>query len=129
MRNGRYQVIDYKTGVVEKKDLKTKETGLLFEDPELRYPFQLLVYAWALANSGKIRPENIEAGIFSLRKPSNGIIQLDLTGGLSEASLREFEEELRKLIEEIFDTSVPFTQVEDPDRCKWCPYKEICNRL
>ena len=129
IRNKRYQVIDYKTGYVEPKDLKANEPELIFEDPKYKYPFQLMVYAWAISKMENIKPENIDAGIFSLRKPSNGIMQLNLAGGLTDDSAEKFEEGLKKLIEEIFDTSAPFTQAEDPDRCKWCPYKEICNRL
>lgn len=127
--NGRYRVIDYKTGFVEPSQLSVKEIGSLFEDPDEGYPFQLMVYAWALSSSKGIPPETVDAGIFSLRKPSSGVMQVSLPGGLNADTLREFEAGLAGIIGEIFDTGIPFTQADDIERCKWCPYREICNRL
>lgn len=128
-RNGRFQVIDYKTGAVDPENVKVKQIEELFTNPGNSYPFQLMTYAWALSRMENIPAENIDAGIFSLRKPSNGIMQVNIPGGLSGGVLEEFESGLKKLVEEIFDTSIPFSQAEDIDRCKWCPYKEICIRI
>ena len=35
---------------------------------------------------------------------------------------------LKIVIEEIYDTSIPFRQVDDPEICKYCPYKQLCSR-
>jgi hypothetical protein len=40
----------------------------------------------------------------------------------------EFEERLTKTIEEIFDPVVPFSQTEDPQRCRLCDFRLICRR-
>ncbi len=35
---------------------------------------------------------------------------------------------LKKVIEEIYDTTIPFRQVDEQDFCKYCPYKQLCGR-
>jgi len=42
--------------------------------------------------------------------------------------LPDFQEELTALLEEIFNDSIPFTQIADVSKCEWCPYKAICAR-
>ena len=47
--------------------------------------------------------------------------------------MTEFETELNNTLTELFDTSIPFTQVakaenENDDPCKYCDYKKICRR-
>src|SRR5205085_579774 len=38
------------------------------------------------------------------------------------------EKYLDNLINNIFNSEIPFSQTEDIDRCKWCPFKGICYR-
>lgn len=40
----------------------------------------------------------------------------------------EFLERLQAVIEQLFDPSVPFTQTPVADHCKFCNFKELCNR-
>jgi CRISPR/Cas system-associated exonuclease Cas4 (RecB family) len=39
-----------------------------------------------------------------------------------------FREKLKDLFEEILNPDVAFSQVENPQKCTFCPYKNICNR-
>ncbi len=39
-----------------------------------------------------------------------------------------FIELLIKVIEEIYDRTIPFRQVDESDICKYCPYKQLCSR-
>ena len=38
------------------------------------------------------------------------------------------QEQVNRLIEEIFDPSVAFVQTEDEDNCKYCKFLKICNK-
>lgn len=40
----------------------------------------------------------------------------------------EFRERLVRLLEEIFDVSVPFTQTDDEKRCAYCDFQGLCRR-
>jgi len=42
--------------------------------------------------------------------------------------MEAFEEELNKVLVELFLSNQPFNQTEDVDKCKWCPYSTICHR-
>jgi hypothetical protein len=40
----------------------------------------------------------------------------------------EFEKELSRVFEELFDPTIAFNQVEDANACTYCDYKTICKR-
>jgi hypothetical protein len=44
------------------------------------------------------------------------------------ADMRDFEDILSGLVDEIFNPSVDFTQTEDANSCMFCPYKTLCSR-
>jgi len=126
-RDGLYQILDYKTGSVEKRELKFDSTDELLSDPDKRYPFQLMIYSLLLWKANGKDPGEITAGIFSLRKPSQGIINLTPYDSMSTV-LKDFEEGITGLIATILDPSGDFQQAEDIKRCKYCDFREICNR-
>ena len=41
---------------------------------------------------------------------------------------KEFEEELDVLLSEIFNPDITFNPTDDADKCKYCTYRELCNR-
>jgi radical SAM protein with 4Fe4S-binding SPASM domain len=51
-----------------------------------------------------------------------------LTAQVTDSYINVFEEILKQLISNIFDTRKPFTQTEKTEDCKYCPFKTICNR-
>jgi hypothetical protein len=42
---------------------------------------------------------------------------------------KEFREELEKMIDEIFDKSIPFTQTEFIENCRYCKFIQMCARV
>ena len=40
----------------------------------------------------------------------------------------EYESALRKMLEEMYDPEVPFSQTDDLKKCAYCPYSGICGR-
>ncbi len=40
----------------------------------------------------------------------------------------ELEAGLEVVMSELFDPQVGFTQIEDRDICKYCPYSKLCHR-
>jgi hypothetical protein len=41
---------------------------------------------------------------------------------------QEYEAGLKGLLEELYDSSIPFDQTTDLKKCEYCPYKELCGR-
>lgn len=126
--NGSTRIIDYKTGYVDAKDLKIDDWDKAVSDPKLLKAFQLMVYALLCERNGVAKPLTEAPGIISLRSPSKGLIQLSTPENNLEDSIGRFEEVLERLLQEIFDPSISFTQTEDTDNCKYCPYRELCRR-
>ena len=47
---------------------------------------------------------------------------------LTQAVFDEFQTLLEKLIEQIYDDTISFTQTNEKERCKYCSYRVICRR-
>ncbi len=128
--NGMLRIIDYKTGFVEERNLKPKSWEELFSDTKYSQAFQLMMYSWLYM---KEHPEvkNMKAGIISLRTPRKGLMEMipPGSGRIGPEAAAEFELHLIALLKEIADPDLPFVQTIDPDDCRYCSFKEICNRI
>jgi len=123
------RIVDYKTGKVEDKELKIKEIDDLIENPDFAKAFQLFCYAYLYTKNKDLPTGEIDAGIVSMRKVTKGFFPLQLPeNGNIKTQLENFEQLLIKLIGQITDPTKPFGQTEDEERCKFCDYKDICNR-
>lgn len=122
------QIIDYKTGKVEQKDIQVKDWTDLLEKQEKSKALQLLYYAYIFAKNSN-PGQAFQASIFSLRNRSAGLISLQLPDEkLVSESLEEIETVIKNIVTKILDKNIPFTQVEDSKKCEWCDFKSVCNR-
>ena len=122
------RIVDYKTGSVIQKDLTLKDWEDLITKPDMAKAFQLLFYAYLFSKTHH-DARDIDAGIYSLRKISQGFIRLKLPDNINMSEgLEVFEEEMSALISNILDPGKPFFQTEDTKQCEWCDFKNICNR-
>jgi hypothetical protein len=73
----------------------------------------------------------IVPGIISFRNLSSGLLNLELPekdiSGLE--GLGKFESLLKSILNDIFNSEIPFYQTEIIDNCKFCPFTSICNRI
>jgi CRISPR/Cas system-associated exonuclease Cas4 (RecB family) len=89
-----------------------------------------MMYTW-LYDRNQNTPEKLQAGVISLRAPGKGPVVLlppekkELTRNL----LDEFTKELDRLLSEILNDEAPFIQTPEEKRCKYCTFREICNRI
>jgi len=121
------RLIDYKTGAVEPKDLKLKDWEDLILDPKHQKIFQLLFYTFLFEENNQ--KKNPLAGIYSLRKPSEGFLSAILPDDADWKESKEtFQQMLDELISKLINPELPFSQTEDEERCNWCDFKNICNR-
>ncbi len=128
---GYLRFIDFKTG-----GDKTRATSVdaIFDkyDHSLGGIFQLLLYCEAYMclrdNSVDIQPM-----LHPLRELAASAPLAPLTIERSplthySAVRDKFRQRLSALIEEIFDTTKAFTQCEDTDNCRYCPFITLCGR-
>lgn len=131
------RILDYKTG---KADLQFQNIASLFEKEgknRNKAAFQTFLYClffeYKYGNDHPISP-----GIYSLKEFFTDKFNWVLNQKEGRAKAvpvtnyeyyrQEFTEGLKELLNEIFDESIPFMQVENTDTCRNCLYAEICHR-
>ncbi len=127
---GQLRIIDYKTGKTEAADLRLKDWADLLIPGKLDKLFQLLFYVNLYLGDGSAPAGELTAGIYSFRNLGAGLVTPALPGKVSAAdAMPAFRELLGDMLSELFDTTIPFRQVEDEKVCTYCPYRSICNRV
>ncbi|MEI8136277.1 MAG: PD-(D/E)XK nuclease family protein, partial [Bacteroidota bacterium] len=127
---GKTRIIDYKSSIKTSDKFIFTSFEDLFNDVEYNKQFQLFMYAWLVYKNNYCAPEHMQPCIIPfknfLEKPK--FISRDKQQLIFNADfLLDFENELRRYIESIFDFTKPFSQTEDKDTCEFCPYMVICN--
>lgn len=117
--NNQIRIIDYKTGNVQQGDLELVDWTDLSTDYKFSKAFQVLTYALMLYGNEPFT--TAEAGIISFKNMANGYLKFgtkDATRSrnknqnITKETLALFSEELKKLILEICNPSIPFTEKE-----------------
>jgi CRISPR/Cas system-associated exonuclease Cas4 (RecB family) len=144
---GKIDRVDEREGVIHLIDYKTGKINLGFagiqnlldrsawpSNDNMKGIVQVFIYSWLyskqFADGKKITP-----GIYPTRtlyeKPFSFLITDKETKTLInsiEEYLPAIDEKIKDLIREIFDPATPFSQTQDTDRCKYCPYAGVCHR-
>lgn len=123
------RIIDYKTGLVEKKDVKVGDVSEFLESDKRGKSFQLLMYAWLYLESQN--PEAVlQPGIISFRKIREGFLFLETPNGkvVTKNSLGDFEEVLMSITKQILSPETIFTQTTSTTLCRNCEFNPICRR-
>lgn len=118
--DGTIRIIDYKTGKVESKHVEIVAWEEITAEYRYSKAFQLLCYA--LMYTDKNHVETIESGIISFKNLNSGLLKFatkDKRGSwakkdhhITQETLSFFSEELKKLIVEICNPEIPFTEKE-----------------
>ena len=123
--NGCTRIIDYKTGKVELREVQSDEMLKLTRDDRCHKGFQLFLYAY-MYNKMHPKQKPLEAGIISFRALKGGFLKAGIklnkkvNSDFDDDLLDPFESELKSLIKEIFDPSVPFSHSEREEYCRFC---------
>lgn len=130
--NENLRIIDYKTGYVKSNSFN--EVDELFEreakDPKKEI-LQALIYSWILNQQSD--EKHILPAIYSLRNffndNFNPYIKFNRNELIFDEIKEEFEEKLKELVGEIYSAENSFSQTPHFDNCRYCPYREICQRF
>ncbi|AWN81724.1 PD-(D/E)XK nuclease family protein [Candidatus Cardinium hertigii] len=134
------RIVDYKTGIANDR---IPSIAALFNRATVKNNsaiFQLFLYAWLVLTEGSETEQQIVIPyLISIRS-------LFLDGYVPAVSIQSnetkayeriedvrpfiqvFEKDLRSLLVELFNPTVPFTQTEDRELCSYCSYAAICRR-
>ena len=98
---------------------------MMFEDIKMKENFQQLFYASLYQSTNN--DAKLMVGIYPLKKISESVYWFE-EEPITREKREMFEEKLTGLLTKIFDKETPFTQTNDTDHCRYCPYKTICYR-
>lgn len=117
--NGVTRIIDYKTGLVESKQLKISDLTAI-QDHKFEKAIQVLLYAKLYVAQNNLQAANMEAGIYSLRNLKEGFLKINFSEqfrgydyAVTNDRLQSSLEEIGKIIVEIFDPLVSFKEPEE----------------
>ena len=128
------RIVDYKTG--GKADTPPNVASLFVPDKKRsNYIFQTFLYAAIMSRRQqlKVAPSLLYihraasddySSIVCLkepRKPEQPVTDFSIYE-------QEFREYLQKLLEEIFDKTLPFEQTNVKEKCAYCDFKKICRK-
>lgn len=117
--NGMQRIIDYKTGKVGKTEVEIIDWEEITADYKYSKAFQVLCYAYMNASENPV-PECF-AGIISFKNMKAGFLAFatkthshdkNKIQEITAETLENFEKELKKLILEIADPTIPFIEKE-----------------
>ncbi|UII81743.1 PD-(D/E)XK nuclease family protein [Flagellimonas sp. CMM7] len=107
--DGITRIIDYKTGKVEPRNVKVTDWEELVLNYDKSKAFQLLCYAFLY--SKKHDANSLQAGIYSFKNLSQGFLPFYSDGiNIDHDTLNTFETYLKRIILEICDSRIPFTE-------------------
>ena len=123
-------IIDYKTGRADimNQGFRNDISGYLnvhFEEPKYKSGFQSFFYGYLWSRKHQ---DPVKLGVYPLKKVNEGIKWLYYSRIIPSEAFEVFENRLMETLNELFDETVPFKQTDEVDRCRWCAYKDICQR-
>ncbi len=124
--DGVIRIIDYKTGKVEAGQVQIYDWKLITSDyKKYSKPFQILAYAYMAKKNNIVPNKPIEAGIISFKNLKSGFIKFGkkeqegrvtknnpLVSEITNGVLEDYIHQVKKLITEICDVEIPFTEKE-----------------
>ena len=130
-KDGTVRVLDYKTGRDEKR-IKSIDSLFDRDDPQRnKAAMQAMLYALLYASQATHADERITPGLVNAKE----LFGRDFDPRLIldkhpiddfEPYQVEFTQALTRLLSELFDPHVPFSQTEDIKKCDYCPFVKLC---
>lgn len=128
------RVVDYKTGKVLKDDEDIQDgnaeaiadkifTPDVAERPKIA--LQFYIYDLLVQSRPEVKGREIHNCVYST---SGLFTKAPMTVPRNQIFFDAVSERLGRLLDEMYDTSVPFRRTEDENVCKYCDFKIICGR-
>ncbi|MGY6523630.1 MAG: PD-(D/E)XK nuclease family protein [Mongoliitalea sp.] len=136
-KDGVVRLLDYKTGKDENKFTTIASLFDRADSKRNKAAMQTLLYAYFYQFSNPANQQPLKPGLFNVKEIfKEGFSPFLLMGETrSKEELQnyldvaeEFEQGLSDLLSELFNPEIPFDQTDDPKKCQYCAYKEMCGR-
>lgn len=127
------RILDYKSGGDDRKFPSIKSLFDREDNKRNKAAMQVLLYCLIYQQNNANPDEILVPGIFNSKDLfSNNfdvkiIKEKTIITDFSQVK-QAYEEELKVLLEDIFDPLSPFVQTKDLKKCEYCPYSQICMR-
>jgi hypothetical protein len=114
--DGIVRIIDYKTGKVDRRQLKVNEFGLVRKDFKYTKAMQVMLYSYLYTSKTLVKLGKLESGIISFKNLNAGFLKMNFSEKRVEDNLisieriQEFMEEIQLLIKEILNPETPFIE-------------------
>jgi hypothetical protein len=134
IKEGQVRVVDYKTGkVLENDENITDDNALeiaqmIFDPATKERPkiaLQFYIYDMLLQGDERVKGKELANCVYST---AHLFSDPPVTVPLNKTFYDAMSEHLEKLLEEMYDTQVPFRRTEDQNVCEYCDFKAICGR-
>ena len=134
LADGEIRVVDYKTGKVLEDDEKIYDENAVeiadkIFDPDCterpKIALQFYIYDMLLKGSGRADGLKINNSVYST---AHLFADAPATVPMNKVFYDAMSERLAKLLDEMYDTQVPFKRTCDEKVCSYCDFKMICGR-
>ena len=128
------RVVDYKTGRVldDDEDIQDGNAEAIAENifaPDVKdrpkIALQFYIYDLLVESRPEVKGRNIYNCVYST---SGLFTRPPMTVPRNQIFFDAVSERLTRLLDEMYDTTVPFRRTEDENVCKYCDFKTICGR-
>lgn len=119
--NGRFQIIDFKTGKVDPKQVTFQDSDEKWLTERNGKLIQLLSYTY-MWHKKEVEPEKISATLFGLKQAKQGYVPLQRgknEATVNQADMERFENELLDVILEMLEIS-EFSHNPEAKYCEFC---------
>lgn len=131
------RILDYKTGRVTQKINSIADLFDRKQQDRNSAVFQVMLYSMLVHSSKHELNVSVVPGLYPIMDISKDEFDYHIAIGpphkkenISDYRIfnGEFTGMLTETVEEIFNPSIPFLPTEITDRCRYCPYRNICHR-
>ncbi len=128
------RVVDYKTGKVLDDDENIHDGNAAHIAEAVFAPdvkdrpkiaLQFFLYDMLVQSRPEVKGRDIYNCVYSTSRLFGGLPQ---TYPMNKVFFREMSERLEKLLDEMYDLSVPFRRTEDERICRYCDFNRICSK-
>ena len=134
IKDGEVRVVDYKTGKVLENDENIDDDNaveiadMIFDPACKERPkiaLQFFIYDMLIQSDPRVQGMKIANSVYST---ANLFKDTPQTKPLCRKFYDEMTVRLEKLLEDMYDTGVPFRRTDDEKVCSYCDFKMICGR-
>ncbi len=114
--DGVVRIIDYKTGKVNRSQLKIHDFSLIQQDFKYTKSMQVMLYSFLFVSTTPYNFDKLESGIISFKNLNAGFLKMNFSDKRDEDNvvspdrIREFMDEIKILIAEILNPEIPFIE-------------------